>query len=86
MEAAKEKAAAEIAGLREKLHRYITNPGDPAVLQTLQALLSSGVECVNDIRALFGQSLINEPWAWEHFMTKNYTAIAELLAAMAEGG
>ena len=44
MEAAKEKAAAEIAGLREKLHRYITNPGDPAVLQTLQALLSSGVE------------------------------------------
>lgn len=51
----------------------------------IDKLISSGVECVNDIRALLGQSLINEPWAWEHFMTKNYTAIAELLAALAKG-
>lgn len=42
-------------------------------------LLSSGVMCVNDIRALLGQSLINEPWAWEHFMTKNYAAVDKLL-------
>lgn len=49
-------------------------------------LLSSGVECVNDIRALLGQTLINEPWAWEHFMTKNYAAVAEVLKAMEEGG
>lgn len=42
-------------------------------------LLSCGVMCVNDIRALLGQSLINEPWAWEHFMTKNYAAVDELL-------
>lgn len=42
-------------------------------------LLSSGVMCVNDIRALLGQSIIPEPWAWKHFMTKNYAATEELL-------
>ena len=51
---------------------------------SIDKLLSSGVECVNDIRALLGQTLINEPWAWQHFMTKNYAAVAEVLAAMGE--
>ena len=49
-------------------------------------LLASGVECVNDIRALLGQPLINEPWAWKHFMTKNYSDIEKALTAMTEGG
>ena len=48
----------------------------------IDKLVSSGVECVNDIRALLGQPLINEPWAWQHFMTKNYSTVEELLAAM----
>lgn len=48
----------------------------------IDKLLSSGVECVNDIRVLLGQPIINEPWAWQHFMTKNYSTVEELLAAM----
>lgn len=52
---------------------------------SIDKLVSSGVECVNDIRALLGQPLINEPWAWQHFMTKNYTAIAEAMEAMEKG-
>ena len=48
----------------------------------IDKLVSSGVECVNDLRALLGQPLINEPWAWQHFMTKNYSTVEELLAAM----
>ena len=48
-------------------------------------LISSGVVCVNDLRGLLGLPLIMEPWAWEHFMTKNYAAVAELLRLM-EGG
>lgn len=52
---------------------------------SIDKLLSSGVECVNDIRALLGQTLINEPWAWEHWMTKNYTPVAEALEAMGKG-
>ncbi len=52
---------------------------------SIDKLLSSGVECVNDIRALLGQPLINEPWAWKHFMTKNYADIEKVLTAMVEG-
>lgn len=48
----------------------------------IDKLLSSGVECVNDIRIMLGQTIINEPWAWQHFMTKNYSTVEELLAAM----
>ena len=46
----------------------------------IDKLVCSGVECVNDIRAILGQPIINEPWAWKHFMTKNYETVAELLA------
>lgn len=48
-------------------------------------LVSSGVTCVNEIRGVLGMPLINEPWAWKHFMTKNYSELDELLKA-AEGG
>ena len=39
----------------------------------------------NDIRALLGQPLINEDWAWKHFMTKNYADIEKVLTALVEG-
>ena len=52
---------------------------------SIDKLVSSGVECVNDIRALLGQPIINEPWAWKHFMTKNYADIEKVLTAMVEG-
>lgn len=51
----------------------------------IDKLVGSGALCVNDIRALIGEPLINEPWAWQHFITKNYSIIADALAAM-EGG
>lgn len=51
----------------------------------IEKLVGSGVECINDIRALLGQTLINEPWAWEHFITKNYSTVAEALATMEKG-
>ena len=55
------------------------------VAGSVDKLISSGVECVNDIRALLGQPLINEPWAWKHFMTKNYADIEKVLTALVEG-
>lgn len=48
-------------------------------------LVASGVTCVNDIRGLLGLPLIMEPWAWKHFMTKNYIPADEALTAV-EGG
>ena len=51
----------------------------------IDKLVSSGVVCINDIRGLLGQPLINEPSAWEHFITKNYATVEELLKAL-EGG
>ncbi len=49
---------------------------------SIDKLLSSGVYSVNGIRRLLGESTINEPWADQHFMTKNYTTVEELLEAM----
>lgn len=51
---------------------------------SIDKLVSSGVVCINDIRALLGQPLITEDWAWQHFITKNYSTVADLLAL--EGG
>ena len=47
----------------------------------IDKLLSSGVECVNDIRVMLGQTIINEPWAWTHFITKNYAEVQKVLEA-----
>lgn len=52
---------------------------------SIDKLVSSGVECVNDIRALLGQPLINEEWAWKHFITKNYAEIEKVLTEMGIG-
>lgn len=52
---------------------------------SIDKLVGSGVECVNDIRALLGQPLINEEWAWKHFITKNYAEIEKVLAEMGVG-
>lgn len=41
-------------------------------------LIGSGCFCVNDLRKLTGDTEINEDWAQRHFITKNYTDIAEL--------
>lgn len=40
-------------------------------------LFRIGVNSVNDNREMFGKSLIDEPWANEHYVTKNYNSILD---------
>ena len=40
-------------------------------------LFRIGVHSVNENREMFGKSLIDEPWANEHFVTKNYNSILD---------
>lgn len=51
----------------------------------IEKLISSGVYCVNDIRLIMGDSIINEDWAWQHFISKNFGEIKETLDS-AKGG
>ena len=49
------------------------------VATSVDKLISSGAFCVNDIRVRLGMDTIDEPWAWQHWMTKNYAPTEELL-------
>ena len=49
------------------------------VATAIDKLVSSGVFCINDIRKLTGEVIIDEPWANKHFITKNYSSVSELL-------
>jgi hypothetical protein len=42
-------------------------------------LIGSGAFCVNDIRVLVGEQVIDEEWAWSHWITRNYMPFAEAL-------
>lgn len=55
------------------------------VAEKIDKLISSGCFCVNDIRIAVGDEIIDEPWAWQHFITKNYETIEQALKAL-EGG
>lgn len=55
-----------------------------SVSSAIDKLISSGVFCVNDIRELVGESIIEEPWAYQHFITKNYMPFEEAL--LPQGG
>lgn len=56
-----------------------------SVATAIDKLIGSGAFCINDIRKACGESEIDEPWAKQHWMTKNYATVADLLAAL-EGG
>ncbi len=56
-----------------------------SVSTAIDKLIGSGAFCVNDIRLLVGEQPIDEPWAWSHFITKNYMPFEEALRAL-EGG
>lgn len=43
----------------------------------VEKLVGSGAFCINDVLRAAGQPLIDEPWANEHFMTKNIAAFQE---------
>ena len=40
-------------------------------------LFRIGVHSVNDNLEMFGKALIDEPWANEHYVTKNYNSILD---------
>ncbi len=50
-----------------------------SVSTAIDKLISSGVFCVNDLRKLVGEPPINEPWAYEHWMTKNYSPAQDVM-------
>ncbi len=52
----------------------------------IDKIIGSGAYCVNDIRLLCGDEIIDEPWAWEHFITKNYMPFDEALNPTNKGG
>lgn len=57
-----------------------------SVATAIDKIIGSGAYCINDIRKACGDSVIDEPWANQHFMTKNYSTVADLLAALEGGG
>lgn len=63
--------APNLAGVRYTDMLDVANPIDK--------LIGSGAFCVNDIRIRLGMDVIDEPWAWQHWMTRNYSAVEEAL-------
>lgn len=49
------------------------------VANPIDKLIGSGAFCINDIRKKLGLDVIEEPWAWQHWMTKNYSSVEDLL-------
>ena len=56
-----------------------------SVSTAIDKLIASGAFCINDIRKLVGEEIIDEPWAWQHFLTKNYSSIDDVLNALNAG-
>lgn len=56
-----------------------------SVATQIDKLIGSGSFCINDIRKAVGDEIIDEPWAWQHFITKNYETVENALKAL-EGG
>lgn len=56
-----------------------------SVATAIDKLISSGTFCINDIRIAVGDEPIDEPWAWQHFMTKNYETVEQALKSLIGG-
>lgn len=56
-----------------------------SVATAIDKLIGSGAFCINDIRKAVGDEPINEAWANQHFITKNYETVESALTAL-EGG
>lgn len=52
------------------------------VANPIDKLIGSGAFCINDIRMRLGINVIDEPWAWQHWMTKNYSSVEDLLVGV----
>lgn len=55
------------------------------VADPIDKLIGSGAYCVNDIRIRNGDSIIDEDWAWQHWMTKNYAPAGDLVDGVQDG-
>lgn len=53
-----------------------------SVSTAIDKLIASGAFCINDIRKLVGEQIIDEPWAWQHWITKNYSSVEDLLNSL----
>lgn len=56
-----------------------------SVATSIDKLISSGCFSINDIRRVIGLEPIEEEWANQFFMTKNYATVQELLDAVERG-
>lgn len=52
----------------------------------IDKLIASGGFCINDIRTSTGEEIIDKPWAWKHYMTKNYATMDVVANELEEGG
>ena len=50
-----------------------------SISTAIDKLIGSGVFCVNNVLELVGEQPIDEPWAWQHWITKNYMPFDEAL-------
>jgi HK97 family phage portal protein len=57
-----------------------------SVATAIDKLISSGAFNINDIRLLVGEEPIDEEYANQHFMTKNYSTVADIMLALEGGG
>lgn len=55
------------------------------VSSSVDKLVASGVNSLNEVRANLGLDSIDESWADEHFMTKNYAKVQDVLEEMKGG-
>jgi len=56
-----------------------------SVSVAIDKLIASGAFTINDIRKLVGEQPIDEVYANTHFITKNYSSVEEVLAALGGG-
>lgn len=52
------------------------------IADPIDKLIGSGAFCINDILVLLGRDPIDAPWAWQHWMTKNYSPADDLVAGL----
>ncbi|MDF2881683.1 MAG: phage portal protein family [Clostridiaceae bacterium] len=57
-----------------------------SVSTAIDKLISSGAFSINDIRKLVNENEIDEDYANQHFITKNYASVEDLIASFNSGG
>lgn len=55
------------------------------IATAIDKLISSGAFCINDIRKAVGDEIIDDDWAWQHWITKNYEKVEDAIKTL-EGG